>query len=82
MMEYVHVVGEIHKSEGGILQNVKMNLFFVTTVVFPSKNKIIYLLSKEKGIYRTSVSDVTCYFWDGQGGAGTMEGENQRLAMA
>ena len=81
-MEYVHVVGEVHKSVSGISQNVKINLFFATTVAFPIKKQNNIFAKLQENIYRTSIGDVKGYYWDGQGSAGTMEGENKRLAVA
>lgn len=78
----MHVVGQVHKSVGSISQSVKINLFFVFTVVFPSKKQNYIFAKLQENIYRTSIRDVKVYYWDGQGSAGTMEGENQRLAIA
>ena len=43
-MEYVHVVGKVQKSEGGISRSVRINISFVTAVIFPS-NKQIYIFA-------------------------------------
>ena len=81
-MEYAHVVGEDHKSVGGISQSVKIHLFFVTTVIFLSKKQNYKYAELEENIYHTSASDITGYYWDEQGSAGTTEEANQRLAIA
>ena len=60
-MEYVYVVGEVHKWVGGISQSVKINLFFATTIVFPSKKQNSIFAKLQENIYRTSIGDVKGY---------------------
>ena len=64
----MHVVGEVHKSVGGISQSVKINLFFATTVVFPSKKQNNVFAKLQENIYRTTVGDVKGYYVDGRSG--------------